>query len=131
MDLELSGKVAIIGGASKGLGRACAQALAEEGVDIAICSRTEDDLNRAAEQIRRSTGSEVLAFPGNLDKHEVIKELIEATVTKFGRLDIMVNNSGGPPMARAATADEAQWETALQPSLLFFRQDVPGSFAAP
>ena len=120
MDLELEGKVAIVGGASKGLGRACAEALAEEGVKVAICGRSEPDLNRAAEEIRRVTGSEVLSFPGDLDRHQTIIDLVGATVEKFGRLDIMVNNSGGPPLARAATAGEDLWEIALQRSLLFF-----------
>ncbi len=78
MDLDLAGKVAIIGGASKGLGRACAQALAEEGVSVTICSRSADDLNRAAEEIRQTTGCEVLAFSGDLDKHQTIIDLIAA-----------------------------------------------------
>ena len=120
MDLELEGKVAIVGGASKGLGRACAEALAEEGVKVAICSRSEPDLNRAAEEIQRVTGSDVLSFPGDLDSHQTIIDLVAATVEKFGRLDIMVNNSGGPPLARAATAGEDLWEIAIQRSLLFF-----------
>jgi 3-oxoacyl-[acyl-carrier protein] reductase len=129
MDLELEGKVAIVGGASKGLGRACAEVLAQEGAKVTICSRTEADLHQAAEEIRRDTQAEVLEFPGNLDSHTTITELVAATVERFGRLDIMVNNSGGPPLARAATAGEEQWETALQRSLLFFarmcREAIP------
>ena len=129
MDLELEGKVAIIGGASKGLGRACAEVLAKEGVKLTICSRTEADLQQAAEEIRRDTKAEIMEFPGNLDNHSTISDLVAATVERFGRLDIMVNNSGGPPLARAATAGEDQWETAVQRSLLFFarmcREAVP------
>ena len=68
MDLQLKGKVAIVGGASKGLGRACAQALAEEGANLAICSRSQADLEKAAQEIRDSTGVEVLAFAGDLDR---------------------------------------------------------------
>ena len=120
MDLELGGKVAIIGGASKGLGRACALVLAEEGAKVVICSRTKADLDAAADEIRGSTGAEVLSYPGDLDNHETIINLIAATVERFGQLDIMVNNSGGPPLARAATADENQWAVAVQRSLLFF-----------
>jgi len=120
MDLELKGKVAIVGGASKGLGRACAQVLAEEGATVTVCSRSKPDLEKAAREIRDTTGSDVLAFAGDLDRHETIKGLIAATVERFGRLDIMVNNSGGPPLARAHNATEEQWETALQRSLLFF-----------
>ena len=73
MDLGLTGKVAIIGGASKGLGRACAQTLAEEGARITICSRTQDDLERAAAEIRDTTGTEVLVFarrPGQRAEHQ-------------------------------------------------------------
>jgi 3-oxoacyl-[acyl-carrier protein] reductase len=129
MDLELKDKVAIVGGASKGLGRACAQVLADEGVRVAVCSRSRADLDKAAQEIRDTTGREVFAFAGDLDRHDTIKELIARTVEQFGRLDIMVNNSGGPPLARAHNATEAQWETAVQRSLLFFarmsREAVP------
>jgi 3-oxoacyl-[acyl-carrier protein] reductase len=129
MDLGLKGRVAIVGGASKGLGRACAEVLAEEGVKVAVCSRTRAELDRTAKEIRDGTGTDVLAFAGDLDQHDTIRNLIAAAVDRFGRLDILVNNSGGPPLARAATATEDQWATALQRSLLFFarmsREAVP------
>lgn len=120
MDLDLKGKVAIVGGASKGLGRAIAHELAAEGAYISICSRTEVDLDQAGNEIREATGTEVMCFAGDLDKPETIGSLVEATIERFGRLDIMINNSGGPPLARAATATEEQWATALQRSLLYF-----------
>src|SRR5512145_1312568 len=120
MDLELKDRVAIVGGASKGLGRACAQVLAEEGARVAVCSRSSADLETAAKEIRDTTGSDVLAFAGDLDHYDTIRDLVAATVQRFGRLDIMVNNSGGPPLARAHNATEEQWATALQRSLLFF-----------
>ena len=120
MDLELKGKVAIVGGASKGLGRACADVLAEEGSAVALCSRTGADLERAAAEIRGKTGAEVLTFAGDLDRAETIRSLVAATVERFGRLDVLVSNSGGPPLARAASATEEQWSTAVERSLLFF-----------
>src|SRR5205085_6716210 len=120
MDLELKGKVAIVGGGSKGLGRACAEVLAAEGVKVAMCSRSKPDLEKAAQEIRDSTRAEVITFPGDLDRNETIKALINAAVERFGRLDIMVNNSGGPPLARSHNATEEQWATALDRSLLFF-----------
>jgi 3-oxoacyl-[acyl-carrier protein] reductase len=120
MDLELKGTVAIVGGASKGLGRACAQVLAAEGAAVAICSRSRPDLEKAAAEIRDTTGADVLAFAGDLDQPHTIHGLVEATVQRFGRLDILVNNSGGPPLAQAAEATEEQWATAVQRSLLFF-----------
>ena len=129
MDLGLKDKVAIIGGASKGLGRASAQVLAEEGAKITICSRTSADLEMAADEIRSSTGAEVLTYAADLDKLESITGLIASTVEKFGGLDILVNNSGGPPLARSATATEEQWETAVHRSLMFFgrmcRESIP------
>ena len=129
MDLGLNGKVAIIGGASKGLGRACAQVLAEEGAKVAICSRTAADLEQAASEIRESTGAEVLAYPADLDRLENITGLISAALEQFGGIDVLVNNSGGPPLARSSTATEEQWETAVQRSLIFFgrmcREGIP------
>jgi 3-oxoacyl-[acyl-carrier protein] reductase len=129
MDLELKDKVAIIGGASKGLGKACAEVLAEEGAKIVICSRTKADLEEAAKAIRDTSDADILTFAGDLDRNDTIKALIDTTMTHFGRLDIMVNNSGGPPLARSATATEEQWETAVQRSLFFFarmsREAVP------
>ncbi len=129
MDLELKDKVAIIGGASKGLGRACADVLAQEGAKITICSRTEADLEQAAAEIRDTTGADVLVFPADLESYESIQALISATVAEYGRLDIMVNNSGGPPLARSFNATEEQWETAVQRSLFFFarmsREAIP------
>src|SRR5438128_11952637 len=120
MDLELGGKVAIVGGASKGLGRACAQGLADEGAKLALCSRSQKDLDKAAQEIRDTARADVLAFAGDLDRPQTVRDLVAATVGRFGRLDILVNNSGGPPLARAHTATEEQWATAVQRSLLFF-----------
>lgn len=129
MDLELEDKVAVVGGASKGLGRACAEVLAQEGAKVALCSRSHADLEKAAKEIRDTAGTEVLVFAGDLDRHDTVRELIAATVGRFGRLDIVVNNSGGPPLARAHNATEEQWATAVQRSLLFFarmsREAVP------
>jgi 3-oxoacyl-[acyl-carrier protein] reductase len=129
MDLELKGKVAVVGGASKGLGRACADVLAEEGAKVALCSRTKAELESAAQQIREKTGADVLARAGDLDQESTVRDLIATTVARFGRLDILVNNSGGPPLARAVSATEEQWATAVQRSLLFFarmsREAIP------
>jgi 3-oxoacyl-[acyl-carrier protein] reductase len=129
MDLELTGKVAVVGGASKGLGRACAEELAREGARVAICSRTQADLEMAAKEIRSATGGEVMTWAGDLDREDACRGLVAATVERFGRLDILVNNSGGPPLARANNATEEQWATALQRSLLFFarmcREGIP------
>ena len=86
MDLELKGKVAIVGGASKGLGRACAQVLADEGAKLALCSRSQKDLDKAAQEIRDTARADVLAFAGDLDRPETVRDLVAATVGRFGRL---------------------------------------------
>jgi 3-oxoacyl-[acyl-carrier protein] reductase len=116
MDLELTGKVAVVGGASKGLGRACAEELAREGARVAICSRTQADLETAAKEIRSATGGEVMTWAGDLDREDACRGLVAATVERFG-------------LARANNATEAQWATALQRSLLFFarmcREGIP------
>src|SRR5262245_64029266 len=106
MDLGLKDKVAVVGGASKGLGRACAEVLAQEGAKVAMCSRTQAELERAAHGIRDDTGADVLALAGDLDRPDTVQGLIAAAVGRFGRLDILVNNSGGRPLARAASAPE-------------------------
>jgi len=120
MDLELKGKVAIVGGASKGLGRACAEVLAGEGANVVMCSRTAADLEKAAAEIRTKTGADVVAWAGDLEHNATIEALVKAAVDRHGRLDILVNNSGGPPLAKAVTATEDQWATAVQRSLLYF-----------
>jgi len=129
MDLGLKDKVAIVGGGSKGLGRACAEVLVQEGARVAICSRSKADLERAAKEIGDTSGGDVFVFAGDLDKNETVRDLVAATVQRFGRLDVMVNNSGGPPLARAHDATEEQWAVAVQRSLLFFarmsREAIP------
>ena len=129
MDLELKNKVAIVGGASKGLGRACAQVLAMEGAKVVMCSRTAADLERVAQEIRAKSGADILVYAGDLEQHATIQALVAAAVAHFGRLDILVNNSGGPPLAKALSATEEQWATAVQRSLLYFarmsREAIP------
>ncbi len=129
MDLELQGKVAIVGGASQGLGRACAQVLAEEGMKVLMSSRSSDPLEAAANAIRQSTGTEILTMAGNLENNETIQKLVAMGMRHFGRIDVMVNNSGGPPLSNALESSEAQWATAIERSLLFFvrmsREAIP------
>ena len=129
MDFGLTGKVAIVGGANKGLGHACALGLARGGASVAICSRNAEALGRVASDISDATGGHVLAVPGDLSRYDDIQRLITDTVDHFGGLDIQVNNSGGPPPGRAHEVGEDEWEQAIQISLLFFarmsREAVP------
>ena len=129
MDLGLQGRVAVIGGASRGLGRACAVGLAQEGARVAISSRSAEPLEATAREIRSATGVEVLVVPGDLSCLADIQELIQRTVDHFGRLDIVISNSGGPPEGRAVDTSEDNWERAIQMALQFFirmsREAVP------
>ena len=129
MDLGLKDRVAIVGGGSKGLGRACADSLAREGTKLAICSRNSEDLATAAQEIRSSTGVDVLAVPGDLSQLEDIQNLVRQTVEHFGRLDVLVANSGGPPEGRAVDTAEETWDSSFQMALSFFirmaREAVP------
>jgi 3-oxoacyl-[acyl-carrier protein] reductase len=111
------------------LGRACAEVLAEEGVRLVMCSRNQADLDKAAQEIRAGTKAEVLVFAGDLEQHATIQALVNAAIKHFGRLDVLVNNSGGPPLAKSFDATEEQWATAVQRSLLYFarmsREAIP------
>ena len=120
MDLGLTGRVAVVGGGSKGLGRACADSLAQEGAKLAICSRNAQELEQAAAEIRAATGAEVLPVPGDLSRLDDIQRLIQSAVDHYGRLDIAVANSGGPPSGRAADTDEETWSRSIDMALSFF-----------
>ncbi|MEA4950985.1 MAG: SDR family oxidoreductase [Petrimonas sp.] len=95
MEFDITGKVAIIGGSSKGLGKACAIALAKEGVNIVLCARNEEALQKTKTEIE-SLGVEVLALSVDMASAEDNQRVIDETILKFSRIDILVNNSGGP-----------------------------------
>lgn len=95
MKFDITGKVAIIGGSSKGLGKACAIALAKEGVNIVLCARNEEALQKTKTEIE-SLGVEVLALSVDMASAEDNQRVIDETILKFSRIDILVNNSGGP-----------------------------------
>lgn len=120
MDLGLTGRVAVIGGGSKGLGRACADSLAREGAKLAICSRNPQELEAAAQEIRAAANADVLTVPGDLSQLDDIQRLIQTAVNHYGRLDILVANSGGPPEGRAADTNEETWHRAIDLALAFF-----------
>lgn len=118
MELGLRGKVALVGGASRGIGRAVATGLAREGCRVAICARDEARLAQAADDIRSATSVEVLAVRCDMSVEEEIRRFVAATVEAFGRLDIIVNNAGGPPAGPFEAHDEAAWQQALSQNLL-------------
>jgi 3-oxoacyl-[acyl-carrier protein] reductase len=116
MDLGIEGRVALVTAASKGLGRASALALAEEGVKVAICARGEEALRRTEAEL--ATRTEVLAVEADVTDPDEPARLVEATVGRFGRLDILVANAGGPPPGRALEVDDDAFWTALEANLL-------------
>lgn len=118
MDTGLRGKVALIAGASAGLGKAAAQALAAEGARIAICSRSEQRINAAAEEIRAATGAEVLPLAADLSKPEEPARIVRAAVGRYGALHVLVTNAGGPPPGTFDDITEEQWEAAFQTTLM-------------
>jgi 3-oxoacyl-[acyl-carrier protein] reductase len=97
MDLGLSGRVGIVTAASSGLGKATAMELAAEGARVAINARSEELLQSAATEIRSATGAQVFALAGDVTNEDDVRRLVLETTNKFGRLDILVTNAGGPP----------------------------------
>ena len=129
MDLGLTGKVAIVAASSKGLGKASALALAREGARVTICARTEADLQAAAGEIRGETGADVLAVPADLTSAAAISGVVAETVKRFGGVDVLVNNSGGPALGRFADFTDDDWRQAFEVVTLnfvrFVREVVP------
>ena len=114
MDLGVAGKVALVTAASKGLGRASAQALSEEGASVVICARGEDALKAAA----AAMPGEVHAVVADVTRPEVPQQLVDAAVERFGGLDILVANAGGPPPGRALDVDDDAIRAAVEANLL-------------
>lgn len=118
MDLHLEGKVALVIGASQGLGKAIALQLAREGARIAICARHRAPLECAGAQIQSVAGLRVLALPSDVSQPRAAEELVSATVGEFGRLDILVTNAGGPSPGRFLDLEVADWEAATNLTLM-------------
>jgi len=98
MDLGLKGKVALVTGAGRGIGKTIALTLAEEGCHLAICARGKEELESAAKEIR-AKGVEVLALQSDVTKPEDNKNFVSQAAKKFGRIDILVNNAGVGPLS--------------------------------
>ncbi|MCM2303295.1 MAG: SDR family oxidoreductase [Elusimicrobia bacterium] len=118
MDFELKGKVAVVTGASKGMGRAIASGLAAEGARVCIVARDAGVLGSAAEAIRAETSADVLAIPGDVSDPNLAQMIVERTTGKWGRLDIVVNNAGGPPPGAFLEHAESVWLQALNANFL-------------
>ena len=127
MDLGLSGRVALVTAASKGLGRASALALAREGARLVICARGEEALRATEAEVAAHT--EVLALVADVTRPEEPRRLVDATVERFGSVDVVVANAGGPPPARALDVDDEAMHAALEAnfvtSVRLVREAVP------
>jgi len=114
MDLQLKGKTALVTGGSEGIGRAIAEVLANEGVDVAICARRKEPLEAVAKDIGTATGRKVVAIPADLTKDADAANFVKAGAEQLGRIDILVNNAGSAPGGVIETLSEDEWALALQ-----------------
>lgn len=117
MDFGIKGHSAVVAAASKGLGRACAIALAAEGVNVAVFARDLDKLNETA-AAARAQGAQAIAIQADVTRPDDIQRVVDRAASEFGRLDIVICNAGGPTPGTFATANEEQWEQAFQLSLM-------------
>jgi 3-oxoacyl-[acyl-carrier protein] reductase len=133
MDLGIEGKVALVTAGSRGLGRATARALAGEGVRVVVTGRDPRSLAAAQEEIS-SLGAEVEVLAGDVTDPDEPARLVAATVERFGGLDILVANAGGPPPGRAVDQSDEALEAALNANLLtsvrLIRESLPHMRAA-
>lgn len=118
MDLGLRGKTALVCAGSKGIGRACAEALSAEGARVAICARNGDTLSRTAGEISARTGNPVLPFRADLTVVEEIDALFSEIGKTFGTLHVLVNNAGGPPPSGFLGAGDEDWIRAFHLNFL-------------
>jgi 3-oxoacyl-[acyl-carrier protein] reductase len=110
MDLGLKGRVALVAASSQGLGKAVALGFAAEGAEVVICSRNQAKLEAARDEIVKATGRDVLALTIDLTSETGIRDLVEQTVSKYKRLDVLINNAGGPPPGFFEDLSDEQWQ---------------------
>ena len=96
MDLELTGKVAIVTGGSAGVGKAVACELAREGVDVVICGRRREILEEAGRELAQQTGRRIVPVPADTTKRDSVEQLVKETIAALGKVDILVNNAATP-----------------------------------
>ncbi len=129
MDLGIRGRVALVSAGSKGLGRAVAEALVDEGVSVSLCARGQEALDVAAQRIR-SRGGRVCTIAADVSNQDDITRVVAETERALGPVDILVTNAGGPRSGRFETLSAADWESAakvlLTSAVTFTRAVLPG-----
>ncbi len=130
MELDLKDKVALVTGASGGLGLAAALALAQEGVRVAINSRARENLDKAAARISGETGHKVLVVPGELGVSNIVEQIADSVLRELGSVDILVANAGGPPAGYFLDHKPETWrkaaELTLHSAIDLCRAVIPG-----
>lgn len=114
MDLGLAGRVAIVGGASRGMGRAIAAALVREGAAVTLCARRPAVLEQAAADLAAGAANRVLAVAADLSRPDDVARVVAETLTRWSRVDVAVNNVGGPPPGQPLGMSDAQWRDAFE-----------------
>lgn len=109
MDLEIKSKVAVVLAASKGLGKATAKALAAEGCKVAICSRDEEKIKAVERELQKEYKIETLSYVADLQYKDEIEAFILAVKNRWGQIDILINNAGGPPVASFEDSEDEEW----------------------
>jgi 3-oxoacyl-[acyl-carrier protein] reductase len=120
LDLQLTGKVALIAASSKGLGKAVAAQLAAEGCDVMLTSRNAEQLAITRQELLPEARGRVACWPCDLTSNAEIRALVAATREQLGSLDILINNAGGPPGGGFEQIDDAAWQTAFELNLLSY-----------
>ncbi len=130
MDLGLKDKVALVAASSTGLGRAVAEELAAEGASLILCARDPATLAETAAAIADKSGAHVLAVPADVTQVDQITRLVDSGAARFGRIDILITNAGGPPTGKFDQLTREQWEEAMRLTLFsaieLTRQVLPG-----
>lgn len=114
MDLMLNGKTALVTAASRGLGYAVAQTLAQEGVNVALCARNASTLKDAARTLARETGATVLPVVADIARPADVRRLVAKTLARFEHIDMLFINAGGPPPGHFVDLTIEQWQTGIQ-----------------
>lgn len=117
MDLGLRGKIALVAASSRGLGRAVAEELANEGASLILCARNAQALNKTKQDIVSKSGVQVIAVPADVTLPGDVQRVVEAGIEQFGQIDILVTNAGGPPAGKFEQLTLDQWEQAVRLTL--------------